>query len=123
MSQNSRPAVATTVGVSSNSATSAVAVTMATMGSTIVTSKQSTGGGGDDGSKAASKVQKCAEIDILTGKERSKPSSTVRSLNFDDPELGKKVLPGNVEKKDEPKGKKRRCKIFSYRSKGNGHQN
>ncbi|EAT42068.1 AAEL006330-PB [Aedes aegypti] len=101
-SSSSKPVVSTAVVAPTTSGS----VATATMGSTIVTSKQSTGGGGDDGSKGAPKVQKCAEIDTFAGKERPKPSSTVRALNFDDPELGKKVAPGNVEKKDDHKLKK-----------------
>ncbi|XP_062564671.1 microtubule-associated serine/threonine-protein kinase 3 isoform X2 [Armigeres subalbatus] len=109
---SNKPVVAAVVGSTTATATT-TSSTVATVaiGSMVVTSKQSTGGDDDDGSKLILKQQKPAESDTSSGRERTKPSSTVRALNFDDPELGRKNKSDNIEKKDDSKPKKVDVKV------------
>lgn len=74
--------------------------TVSTISTTTTTALAKSAGGG--GSKITPMVLKTSENETLAGKDRVKPSSTVRALNFDDAELEKKKSPpGSAEQKVE----------------------
>ncbi|XP_065090879.1 microtubule-associated serine/threonine-protein kinase 3 [Ochlerotatus camptorhynchus] len=97
---NKQSVVTAAAAVAVASSTDATASTT----STTAIAKSTSGGGG---SKIAPMVLKTSETETLAGRDRLKPSSTVRALNFDDAELEKmNSPPGSAEKKDDSKTRK-----------------